>query len=182
MTRQQKHLLNFFNEGRIIFFQKEKSNILSGVSERNLCGRLSFYLEILLEKYELECYYCDTEYNRKQNERVKTILDQNMEIVTINCDLIVHSRGEQMGADNLIAIEMKKSNRPEADKLSDKMRLRALTKASYDNIWSYDGKAHPEHVCGYQLGVYLEIDNGTKVYLVEGFISGNKVFETNHTF
>ena len=90
MTSQQNHLLNFFNEGKTKFFQKEKSNILSGVSERNLCGRLSIYLEMLLEKYGLENYYSDPEYNRKQNERVKTILDENMEVVTINCDLFAN--------------------------------------------------------------------------------------------
>ncbi|PKV52227.1 hypothetical protein ATE84_4334 [Aquimarina sp. MAR_2010_214] len=182
MTDYQEFLLIFFNEAKAKFFQKEKRNILSGVSERNLCGRLSIYLETLLEKYELENYYSDPEYNRKQNERVKTILDENMEVVTINCDLIVHSRGERMDSDNLIAIEMKKSNRPEAEKISDKLRLRALTKASYDGIWSYDGKAHPEHVCGYQLGIYIEINNDDMNYLIEGFISGEKVFDTIEFF
>ena len=105
-----------------------------------------------------------------------------MEVVTINCDLILHSRGEKMGNDNLIAIEMKKSTRPEEEKLSDKLRLRALTKSSYDDIWSYDGKAHPEHVCGYQLGIYIEIDIDKRNYLVEGYIGGKKKLETREAF
>lgn len=182
MTNYQNYLLTFFNEGKTKFFQKEKQNILSGVSERNLCGRLSIYLELLLEKYELEGYYSDSEYNRKQNERVKTILDENMEVVTINCDLIVHSRGENIANDNLIAIEMKKSNRPSAEKLRDKLRLRALTKSSYDGVWSYDGKAHPEHVCGYQLGIYIEMNADDRDYLIEGFIAGEKAFDMIETF
>lgn len=182
MTSHQSFLLKFFDEGKTKFFLKEKRNIISGVSEINLCGRLSINLELLLEKYNLIGYYTDTEYNRKQNERVKTILDENMAVVTINCDLIVHSRGEKMGNDNLIAIEMKKSTRPEEEKLSDKMRLRALTKSSYDNIWSFDGKAHPEHVCGYELGIYLEIDIEKRDYFVEGFIGGEKTFETSKNF
>lgn len=182
MTNQQSSLLKFFEEAKTSFFIKEKRNITSRVSERNLCGRLSINLELLLEKYKLKGYYTDTEYNRKQNERVKTILDQNMEVVTINCDLIVHSRGEKMGNDNLIAVEMKKSTRPEAEKLSDKMRLRALTKSSYDDIWSYDGKAHPEHVCGYQLGIYLELNIEKSIYLVEGFIGGVRAFEMSEKF
>ena len=182
MTNQQSSLFELFNEGKTKFFLKEKRNIISGISERNLCGRLSIYLESLLEKYGLKSYYTDTEYNRKQNERVKTILDENMEVVTINCDLILHSRGEKMGNDNLIAIEMKKSTRPEEEKLSDKLRLRALTKSSYDDIWSYDGKAHPDHVCGYQLGIYIEIDIDKRNYLVEGYIGGKKKLETREAF
>ena len=175
MTHEQSSLLEFFNEGKTKFFQKEKRNIISGISERNLCGRLSIYLESLLEKYGLKGYYADTEYNRKQNETaVKSKLDENMEVVTINCDLILHSRGEKMGNDNLIAIEMKKSTRPEEEKLSDKLRLRALTKSSYDGVWSYDGKAHPEHVCGYQLGIFIEIDIDKRNYLVEGYIGEEK--------
>lgn len=182
MNRKQNILLEFFNEGKSKFFLKEKRNITSGISERNLCGRLSIYLELLLGKYNLDGYYADTEYNRKQNDRVKTILDKNMEVVTINCDLIIHSRGEKMEADNLIAVEMKKSTRPEDEKLSDKLRLRALTKSSYDDVWSYDGKAHPEHVCGYQLGIYIELDIENENYKIEGFISGEKEFESTASF
>ena len=85
-------------------------------------------------------------------------------------------------ADNLIAVEMKKSTRPEDEKLSDKLRLRALTKSSYDDVWSYDGKAHPEHVCGYQLGIYIELDIENENYKIEGYVSGEKEFESAASF
>ncbi|MGS2764806.1 hypothetical protein [Sinomicrobium sp. M5D2P9] len=113
---------------------------------------------ILLEKYELSEYYSDPEYNRKQNGEIKTILDHEMKEVKINCDVIIHSRGNNIGNDNLLALEMKKSNRPEYEKASDKIRLRALTKESYDDVWSNDGKTFPEYVCGYELGIYMELD------------------------
>lgn len=45
------------------------------------------------------------------------------------------------------------------EKENDKARLVALTKDSYDGVWSFDGKTLPEHVCGYDLGIYYEIDS-----------------------
>jgi hypothetical protein len=51
---------------------------------------------------------------------------------------------------------MKKASAPENEKQNDKLRLMALTKDSYDDVWSFDGKTLPEHVCGYTLGIYYE--------------------------
>jgi hypothetical protein len=65
-----------------------------------------------------------------QDRRFKTILDEHMEEVAVTCDLILHSRGEIASRDNLIAIEMKKSDRPREEKEKDRVRLRALTKPS----------------------------------------------------
>ncbi len=173
----QHRLTNLFDESIKIFFSKEAQNILSGVSERNWGGRLAIYITPKMEEYDIEGYYADTEFNRKQNGQVKTILNEEMEVVTIQCDLIVHSRGEIMGDDNLIAIEMKKSTRPEAEKVTDRNRLRALTKSSYDNIWSYDGTAHPEHVCGYKLGVYMIVNIAKRTCELEYYKHGEKVNE-----
>ena len=173
----QHRLTNLFNESSDIFFSRETRNIRSGVSERNWCGRFAIYITTKLEEYGLSNYYADTEYNRKQNGLVKTILNDKEEVVRIQCDLIVHSRGEIMGDDNLIAIEMKKSTRPEAEKVTDRNRLRALTKASYDDIWSYDGTAHPEHVCGYKLGVYMIVDIARRTCKLEYYKHGEKVNE-----
>ena len=44
----------------------------------------------------------------RNNGRVKTIYNNDLKVVTIICDLIVHSRGEIVEKDNLIALEMKK--------------------------------------------------------------------------
>ena len=78
-----------------------------------------------------------------------------------------------MRQDNLIAIEMKKSNRKESDKQSDRNRLIALTKDSYDGVWSFDGKTLPEHVCRYKLGIYYEINFSKKFILLEYYYRGN---------
>lgn len=182
MTKLQIKLFNLFNEAKEKLFLKEIDNIIAGVNERNLCGRLSTYMEILLEKYELTEYYSDTEYNRKQNGEIKTILDDEMNVVTINCDVIIHSRGNKIGYDNLLAIEMKKSNRPEQEKINDKKRLRALTKVSYDDVWSNDGKTFPEHVCGYALGIYMELDIFNRNCLFESYRNGSKLNDWNQGF
>lgn len=110
------------------FFQKERANILNGVAERNLCARLALYIELEMEQVGLQGYYADVEYNRKQNGAVKTIMDDEYQIIRINCDLILHSRGEIIQRDNLIAVEMKKIERPQYEKDSDINRLRAMTK------------------------------------------------------
>ena len=93
------------------------------------------------------------EYNRN-NGKIKTIKNSKEEIITINCDLIIHSRGEIIEQDNLLALEMKKSTAPKEEKLKDKERLMALTKDTFDDVWPFDGKTLPEHVCRYILGIY----------------------------
>ena len=41
--------------------------------------------------------------------------------------------------------EMKKSNGSRSGKEKDRERLRALTRQSYDDIWSFNGKYLPEY-------------------------------------
>lgn len=168
-------LFKLFKEASAIFLEEESDNILNDVAERNLCGRLAIYLTVKLEEYGINGYYADPEYNRKQNGQVKTILDEEMNVVSIQCDLIVHSRGRNIIQDNLIAVEMKKSNRPEEEKESDRKRVRTLTKSSYDDVWSADGVTLPEHVCGYIWGVYMEINRDRRTCLYEYYMKGNLV-------
>lgn len=154
------------------FFSKELSSILADVSERNLCARLAMHFENRMREFGLTGYYADPEYNRKQNGLVKTIISGDYEVIQITCDLIVHSRGEIPKKDNLIAIEMAKANKPEADLMSDRNRLIALTKAPTDDIWSMDGKTFPEHVCGYVKGLYLIIDRANRQAQLEHYANG----------
>lgn len=157
-----------------IFLKKDINNILSDVNERNLCARLACYLEYVAKEHGINGYYADVEYNRNQG-KVKTILEEGMEVVTINCDVILHSRGTILKQDNLIAIEMKKSNRTQEEKDSDRKRLKALTKDSYDDVWSFDGTALPEHVCGYIFGYYIELNSKSKTCSFEQYKKGIKI-------
>jgi len=167
-----EQLSNLFKTSVIIFFSKETNNIMSGVSEQSLCGRLALYLEMNFKNYEIiGNYYADTEYNRKQNGKIKTILDGNERVIQISSDLLVHSRGEAC-PDNLITIEMKKSSRPLAHKIKDKIRLQAMTKKT--DVWSWDGTDR-EHVSGYILGIYMEIDQAKRTCKFEKYKGGNVI-------
>lgn len=158
--------------------------VISNVAERALCASLMYSIREKIRHTPFRNYYVDTEYNRNRG-KVKTILNNNFEVIVINCDLIVHSRGKIIEQDNLIALEMKKSSARKVDKESDKKRLMALTKASYDDVWSFDGTTLPDHVCGYVLGVYYEINIYSGRAKIEYYSQGNKFKEYNinlHSF
>lgn len=147
-----------FEDALAAFLTDEGRWLLTGVSERNTCGRIAIYLERQLRVDGFEGYYADVEYNRKQHGQVKTIINGDFKIIQITPDLIVHTRGERPPPyDNLIAMEAKKSSRPDHEKQADRERLQAMTKVPLDGVWPWNG-GHPEHVCGYAVGVYVEID------------------------
>ena len=129
-------------------------------------------------------YYADVEYNRNQGGIKtirKTIQDIHEEIIPINCDLILHSRGEIVEQDNLIAIEMKKSNASAREKQKDRERLIALTKDSFNDVWAWDNN-FPEHVCRYVLGVYYEINYNRKEITIEYYRRGENVKQYTVSF
>jgi len=138
-----------------------------------LCGALKSHIEEELTKNNISGYYADVEYNRSGG-RIKTIVNDELQVINVQCDLIVHSRGEKIEQDNLIAIEMKKNYRRADDCQSDRLRLCALTKSSYNNdMWSFGGKTFPEHVCRYVLGVFYEIDRRHGQIRLEFYRNGN---------
>lgn len=153
------------------FLSHESDSILNNLSERALCARMMLYLIYELDKTPFRKYYVDVEYNRNKG-KLKTILDGKENVVPITCDLIVHSRGQILEQDNLLAIEMKKSTARQVQKDKDRDRLIILTKDSFDEVWSFDGRALPEHVCRYMLGVYYELNIASKLVLIEFYKKG----------
>lgn len=167
-----QEIVGIFEKASKGFLQEQKAFILSGVSERSLCGELMKYLVEEISKTNFSKYHVDVEYNRNTGGKLKTVKNDKEVVIPITCDIIVHSRGENINQDNLIAVEMKKSSNSKAEKDKDRERMRALTKDSFDNIWSYDGKTLPEHVCRYQLGVYYEINLGKRFVKIEYYMKG----------
>lgn len=156
------------------FLEKETENICDGISERNLCARLACILERKTHESGFSSEYkADVEYNRKQGQKIKTIIDDDLKIIKITCDLILPSRGKLGEHDNLIAIEMKKKERPKSEGVSDRQRLILMTRRSFDQIWSWDGTP-PEHICGYKLGYFIEFDVINMTCKVTEFINGSK--------
>lgn len=167
-------LIHIFVNANHEFIDRDISLILANVNERGLCGALAQHLVKQICHTEFKDYYVDVEYNRNDG-RIKTIIGQNLEVIKINCDLILHSRGEIACKDNLIALEMKKSTSRLVDKVNDKNRLIALTKDSYDDVWSFDGKTLPKHVCGYELGIYYEVNKRFRIVSLEYYSKGKLI-------
>lgn len=176
MEKNIKELEHIFEKANKSFIRKNAMLFETRVSERTLCGALMIELHEVLKDTKYSKYFVDVKYNRNVGGTLKTIKKtirgMDEQIVTINCDLIVHSRGQNIFWDNLIALEMKKSTGRQRDKDSDRNRLECLTKSFEQDVWSYGGKVFPEHVCGYGLGVYYEVNFRRKTILVEYYKDG----------
>ena len=156
----ENELIDIFERANKRFLGENVSSIKSNVAERSLCSTLAQCLYLEISNSNFSRYHVDVEYNRNKG-KVKTIYNDNLEVVSIVCDLI--------------ALEMKKAYRPMKEKEKDRARLVALTKESYDGVWSFDGRVLPEHVCGYKLGIYYEIDNKKNSLLIEYYVRGEKI-------
>ena len=172
-------MVALFEQANTQLLQQDRALFGNQVSERTLCGALMLQLnDCISEDDDLAEYYVDVEYNRNKGGIKtirKTIAGEQDQVIPINCDLIVHSRGECVEQDNLISIEMKKSTRPPSEKAKDRERLVALTKDSFNDVWAFDGKNLPEHVCRYVLGVYYEINYRRKLISIEYYRTGQLV-------
>lgn len=173
---QIRELERIFEKANDSFLGKNTMLFETQVSERTLCGALMIELYEVIKDTKYYKYYVDVEYNRNVDGTLKTlkktIQGTDEKIVTINCDLIVHSRGQNVFQDNLIALEMKKSTGRWRDKESDRNRLECLTKSPDQDVWSYGGKVFPENVCGYGLGVYYEVNFKQRDILIEYYREG----------
>ena len=164
------------------FCVADARNIRGGVSERNLCQRLAFPLERQAYAAGLEKYRADVEYNRANDDTIKTIVGQHMEPVTITCDLILHSRGAVAEQDNLIAIEMKRASHRELEKAKDRHRLMALTRAPYDGVWPAGGMVDFDHVCDYVVGYFIELDRRGERFRIEEYVRGKLTDVFDHSY
>lgn len=168
-------LITIFESANRKLIKKDIDLIKRDTSERTICGALMMHLKSSVWGTPFSTYNIDVEYNRNRDGIVKTILDNDMVVTNVTCDLIVHSRGAFIEQDNLIALEMKKASRSKEEKTKDKNRLIALTKSEYDT-WSYDSKTFPKHVCRYILGVYYEISKDYNQIYLEYYRQGKMVF------
>ena len=181
-----EEILSLFKAANEKFLAEERLLFDNNVSERTLCGALMLKIhDFIKNNNSYKGYFVDVEYNRNKGNLktiYKTYSGPKNKIIQINCDLILHSRGKNIKQDNLLAIEMKKSNRKKQDNKHDRERLEALTKDSFDDVWANDGCALPEHVCGYVLGVYYEINNKQQKVLLEYYRKGKLIMEDNMSF
>lgn len=172
----EKILEGLFHISLKEFIESDSKNIQDDVSERNWCARLGIFLQKNAESFGLKGYYADAEYNRNENRTVKTIYNKEIQgSVQVTCDLILHSRGNKNPeGDNLIAIEMKKSDVDKKKIESDRIRLAALTEQFNEAVFHVEGE-FPKNVCGYKLGYLIIIDNKKMTMAIETYRQGKRI-------
>jgi hypothetical protein len=74
---------------------------------------------------------------------------------------------------------MKKKKHSKASKNADRRRLEALTRT---RAAARRLSRRPDHVYGYQLGLFVELDTDKAAYLVEVYREGTKVDEIRDSF
>lgn len=133
MTNKQIKLKDIVEQAVTKFNHCEKYLLENNLSERCICSKFAVYLEREIKLSEYSNYEVDVEYNRGHDgicNNPKILNDKKIVV-----DLIVHKRGydEIYGYDNLICIEMKKSNdsRRAQGIIDDEERLRKLTGYQY---------------------------------------------------
>ena len=139
-----QYLLQLVQEGIDQCKSKDFFLLENGANERCLCHRLAKYMEDLLQT-DYSGYVVDTEYNRGRSSinSASKMLGNNHIVL----DIAAHIRepNEYGEYKNLIAIEMKKKNRPEQSKNQDRERLKRLV----DNSSGF----------GFTAGFFIVINN-----------------------
>ena len=143
----------FYNANRL-FIKDNIRNIELGVSEVTLQGNFSQAFKEILKEMKIYNYYSEINYN-KNKQFTKCIINEKMEYFDIFCDLIIHSCGENLEQDNLLAIEMKKKENRK-DRLKDRKRLEIMTSDSYVGEILFDEL--PTYICRYSLGIFYDLD------------------------
>lgn len=143
----------FYNANKL-FIKDNIRNIELGVSEVTLQGNFSQAFKEILKEMKICNYYSEINYN-KNKHFTKCIINEKMEYFDIFCDLIIHSCGENLEQDNLLAIEMKKKENRK-DRLKDKKRLEIMTSDSYVGEILFDEL--PLYICRYSLGIFYDLD------------------------
>ena len=166
--KNAKLAYEIFCEANSIFLIKKIKSIKYNVAEQNFGSSLSKYLDKVMEERNIQGYYAEANYNRN-GYRTKTIIDDNYEVINIECDLIVHSMGENKQQDNLLAIEMKKSDNPKERK-KDRKRLTIVTRDTYNGEVFYE--EFPRHICRYALGIFYDIDKDNNQLELEFYQHG----------
>ena len=137
-------------------YRMDYYNIYYGVSERNICSRLAYYMENKMRWYDshrvsmdFNEFYADVEYDRmrkgigEKKVIMKSYENSEHEKKRMVSDLLIHSRGI---SPNYLAVEMKRKENTKKRK-EDRDRLRALV--------SEPEVMDPECVYGTLVGAFI---------------------------
>lgn len=114
-------------------YEIDYNNILIGVSERNICGRLAHHMENIMRQYDRDhdsnvfaIYYADVEYDKMNDGNQKHYENSQHQATRMVSDLLIHSRGVPA---NILAVEMKRKNSYDKRR-EDRNRLKAMVATS----------------------------------------------------
>ena len=117
-------------------YAKDYSNIMYGVSERNISARLSYHMELRMRAFDsannsrmFTDYFVDVEYNRMGNGLLKQYENSEHRPVYMVSDLLIHSRGY---LPNLLAVELKREGNKKGVE-TDRNRLMSLVSPASDS-------------------------------------------------
>lgn len=168
-------LLDLFYMSNSMMLRRDLSEIYKNVSERSICSNLKEMMAANLNSPYFEGYYADVEYNRGPGNLLKAIEIEN-EGMAVQCDLIVHSRGQQSIIDNLICIEMKKLGVPGVNE--DRSRIIEMTKT---DLHCYR-RNRMYIVRGYKLGILYVYDYKNSKLHLEFYQNGQLIEEVENDF
>ena len=116
-------------------YETDYDNIRFGVSERNICARLSHHMENIMREYDMTSgglfigYYAEVEYNRMGNGDLKHYENSKHVPQYMVSDLLIMNRERKP---NLLAVEMKrKGNNRGIEK--DIVRLKSLVSSQSED-------------------------------------------------
>lgn len=128
-------------------------------SERSISHKVAEHLQREFKNYSVDCEYNRFKKRPKKLEKnlFNNINENDQEAKTIFPDIVIHKRKIQQ--DNLLVIEIKKSNSRESDE-KDKIKLNALV--------------HPNGDFRYEYGLFIkfnikENEKLRKIYYLEWF-------------
>ena len=116
-------------------YETDYDNIRFGVSERNICARLSHHMENIMREYDriyggsFSGYYAEVEYNRMGNGDLKHYENSKHLPQYMVSDLLIMNRE---GKPNLLAVEMKRKGNNRGVK-KDKDRLKSLVSSQSED-------------------------------------------------
>lgn len=157
------------------FWTKDKNLIASGISERCLCGRLAYHLQIEVDACnKLRGYYADVEYNRIcTGDNTYSHKKNNNNLVIV--DLILHNRKPSSSPNsNLLILEMKKNSGIVPD--TERIRLKEATgERKKDNyVKATRQKANNHNMYNYKLGIFMNIEYPNKDCTFEIYQDGKE--------
>lgn len=171
LTRKEKALVEIFLQALCYVHEFHSSLFEDNVNERDVCSHLMSFIERSKENTWFNNYFVDVEYNRMLGGGQKIIYDEKTrrDIVVIP-DLVIHGRDRIDGHENLLCVEIKKSNAPSSEKEDDFERLSFLTKRKI-NL-----PQKTNYVYGYLIGIYYEYNYHSQRSKLKIFKNGKAVY------